>query len=329
MTIKDYMTLQPPAQMGPPPSAQDNWNHAPTDDSIWWQESGLFTYGDASTGFGGEMRFGMHANQEKANLYTWHVVDGEMVDRRIVIDQPLGFEHILQSDIAGASVRTIDPLSAYELRLAHEDFEIEGQWRHFRQPFSMGYNVGGATIAKGHYNIMGRLTGTGRYKGREFPINAVGFSDHSWGVRRSHLPASRSLFCVFDEDFYIMAIPVCSGTTRSMVGYLFRDGKVGVLQTESEMGYSFRDDWVSPAGCNARLIDEHGREVRLKGWTIGPSSTQTMGHGKYVTHCVAGFECEGREGSGILESAQFKGMPPSIRALDVDHDSWWFSESAD
>ena len=326
--IKDYMTLLASAELGPPPSVIENLNHPPADGSKWWQESAVFTYGDADKGFGGEIRFGMHANQSVSNLYTWHVIDGEMSDRRIVVDQPVNFEHILESNIAGASVRTTKPLSQYALALEHGDLMLEATWRNFHHPLTMGYNVGGATIAKGHYNAMGRLTGVGRYRGKEFNINAVGFSDHSWGERRTHLPASRSLFCVFDDDFYLMAIPICSGTTRNMVGYLYRDGLLGMLQTDCEMGYKFRDDWLTPAGCDARLVDEHGRVILLKGWTIGPSSSQSMGHGKYVTHCVAGFGCEGRRGSGILESSQFKGMPPSIRALDIDHESWWFDPDA-
>ena len=82
---------------------------------------------------------------------------------------------------------------------------------------------------------MGRITGDGVYRGRRFAIDAVGFSDHSWGERKSHLPASRSLSCVFDPGFYLMAIPVSTGAHQTMVGYAYRDGVLGRMLTESEM----------------------------------------------------------------------------------------------
>jgi hypothetical protein len=321
---QDYMDLLEPAQFGAPSVAQDNWNHEAVDDT-WWQESTVFTWGDAKTRSAGEARFGMHFNQGVSNLYSWIVLDEQMISKRLVTEQPLP-ANILDASIAGCRVETIEPLMRYALTVVDGDLTIEGEWENFRHPLTMGYNVGGATIAKGHYNAMGRLKGTGRYRGKTFDVDAVGFNDHSWGVRRSHLPASRSLFCVFDENFCIMAIPVSTGTQRTMVGYVYRDGKLGRLLTESKMGYSFRDDWVTPAGCDALLVDDLGRELHLEGWTFGPCSTQPMGHGKYVTHAGAGFRCDGREGSGILESAQFKGVPPSLRELGLPADSWWLSE---
>jgi hypothetical protein len=326
--MKDYMTVLEPPPFGAPPEAADNANHPASDDK-WWQESALFTWGDAEHQFGGEIRLGMHVNQGVANLYTWTVRGEDLIDRRLVIDQPLPPGGILNADIAGASVRTLEPLCRYQLSLDHGDLSLRLLWRNFRHPLTMGYNVGRATIANGHYNAMGEVTGTGRYRGATFDVCAVGFSDHSWGVRKTHLPASRALFCVFGEDFYITAIPVSTGQSRMMVGYVFKDGILGRLASTCEMGYRFRDDWITPAGCDARLVDDQGREFHVTGWTFGPSSTQTMGHGKYVTHAAAGFRCADRRGSGILESSQFKGMPPSIAALGLDPGSWWVNEDAD
>lgn len=318
------MRIIPAADFDAPPATADNGNHSPIDDK-WWQESALFTFANARDRLGCWIRFGTHANQGVANLYSWTMLGDEMINRRMVIDQPLP-PAVLDGSIAGARVKTLEPLMRYAITLETDDLHMRLEWRNFRHPLSMSYNVGGATIAKGHYNAMGRATGTGIWRGREFPIDCVGFSDHSWGVRRQHLPASRSLFCVFDEDFYITAIPVSTGTARSMVGYVFKDGVLGRLGSECRMGYGFRDDWVTPAGCEAELFDDKGRTFRVSGRTLGPSSTWPMGHGKFVTHATAAFECDGREGSGILESSQFKGVPPSAAALGLDPDSWWLND---
>lgn len=322
------MAIIPAAGFDTPPTPADNGNHPPVDDK-WWQESALFTFASAPDRFGCWIRFGAHVNQGVANLYSWTMIGEEFADRRMAVDQPLPPGDLLDGAIAGATVTTIEPLMRYALTLDTDDLQLRLEWRNFRHPLSMGYNVGGATIAKGHYNAMGRATGTAVWRGREYPVDAMGFSDHSWGVRRAHLPASRSLFCVFDEDFTITAIPISTGPARSMVGYVWRDGVLGRLQSESKMGYSFRDDWITPAGCEAELIDDKGRVFRLSGWTFGPSSTWPMGHGKLVTHASAGFRCDGREGSGILESSQYKGLPPSVAALGLDPASWWINEEQD
>ena len=319
------MTLLPSAEFGPPPKPSDNANHEAVDDK-WWQESAVFSFTDASTGFGSWIRFGMHLNQGVSNLYTWTVVNGEMADRRMMVDQPLPEKGILEATIAGASVTTLEPLMRYHITLETEDLKLDVVWTNFRTPLTMGYNVGGATIAKGHYNAIGEAVGTGVYRGKTFTIKGQGFTDHSWGVRRSHLPASRSMWATFGEDFYLMAIPISTGTERTMVGYAYKDGVLGRLMTESEMGYSFRDDWITPSGCDARLLDDKGRMFNLRGQSFGPPSTWPMGHGKLVTHASAGFLCEGRIGSGILESAQFKGLPPAVAALGLPADSWWINE---
>ena len=318
------MTILEAAQFSAPPTLADNGNHPILDDA-WWQESAVFMWGDVERQFGGEIRFGIQPNQGVANLYTWTMLAGEMIDRRFLTDLPLPTSNILDCSISGASVRTLEPLMRYELALDQDDLSLRMTWRNFHHPVSMSFNVGGATLANGHYDAMGEMKGVGRYKGHEFEIDAVGFADHSWGVRRKHLPASRCLFAVFDENFYITAIPISTGPSRAMVGYVYKDGLVGRLSSHCEMGYRFRDDWITPAGCDTHLFDEHDRHFMVKGWTIGPSSTQTLGHGKLVTHAVAGFECDGRKGSGILESSQFHGLPPSITSLGFKPDSWWIN----
>jgi hypothetical protein len=324
-TSGDHMTLLDAAQFGAEPLPLDNRNHTPTNDK-WWQESVLFTWGDAACSFGGEIRLGIHPNQGAANLYAWVMLNGEMIVRRFFVDLPLPPGDLLDTSLAAVIVRTIVPLSRYRLCLRLDGLTLELVWRNFHHPLSMSFNLGGATIANGHYNAMGELKGIGSYRGQEIEVNSVGFSDHSWGVRKSHLPASRSLFCVFGEDFYITAIPISTGAARAMVGYVMKDGLLGRLSSQSEMGYSFRDDWLTPAGCNADLIDEDGRKFRVTGHTIGPSSTQPLGHGKFVTHATANFICDGRQGSGILESSQFKGIPPGVTALGIDPNSWWVSD---
>ena len=271
----------------------------------------------------------MHPNQGVANLYAWIVWEGRMIYRRLIIDQPLPKGDLTNGAIGPAAMRTIKPLMEFDVSLEVEGMSLKFRWTNFHWPKALSLNVGGASLAAGHYDMMGSLTGRLTVGGETFEVGGSGFMDHSWGVRRKHLPSSRSYFCVFDSEFYLMAIPVLSEAgERRVLGYVQADGKLGRLGTDSRLGYSIRDDWVTVAGCDSYFYDEFDRGFHITGHTIGPSSTQTMGHGKLVHHAVAEFECGGRMGRGILETAHPKVMHPDrIAELGVPSDSWWLTES--
>ena len=313
--------------LGPSPADADNDNHEPAPDK-WFQESVVFLWGDPARGFGGELRFGIHPNQGTANVYTFAVYKGKMIDRRLITDLPLPEGNLLDATIGEFSVRTVVPLMQHDIKYDMPDFKMEARFTAFHRPVSLNLNIGGTTLAKGHYDALGTLEGHGACRGEEFNIHADGFSDHSWGVRRSHVPASRFIVAVFDPEFYIMAMPLLTNEGPHMLGYIRDGGAHHPLIATSAMGYSFRDDWFTPSGCDAQLYIDTHRGYRLFGRSVGPSSTQPMGHGKLVTHAMAEFECGGRLGRGILESSLPRAMlPAQIKELGVDPASWWLNES--
>ena len=252
---------------------------------------------------GGEYRFGLHHNRGVANVYTWTSVDGEIVDRRVAHDLPLPETPLLESNLAGVTFETIEPLTKYRIRMCHGELTADFVWTAFMPPVAMSLNHAGAKMAAGHYNTIGRAIGAGTYKGHAFTINGDGFHDHSWGRRKEQLPGSRFCVAVFDPEFFFLAMPVLGDDDRTtMLGYVAADGRLRRLANDYEMGYTMRDDWITPASCDARLFDEDGRGFRLLGRTVGPSSWQPFPQGKFVTHAKAEFECGGRLGRGILES---------------------------
>lgn len=315
-------------EFGTPPTIADNWNHPPTTDDPWWQESSVFIWGNPRRGFGGVLRWGIHPNQGVANLYAWIVWGGATIYRRHFVDQALPTGDLLNSMIATAGVRTLDPLMKFELSVRDQVLALQLRWTNFHWPVAMSLNVGSATLAAGHYNMMGAVHGELSYAGETFDVSGAGFNDHSWGVRRRHLPASRSYFCVFDPEFYLAAMPVLTEEgERRMLGYVRHGGKLGRLGTDSRLGYSLQDDWITVGGANSYFYDEHDRGFHVTGRTIGAASSQTMGHGKLVHHAVAQFECGGRLGQGILETAHPKRMrPDQVEELGLDVNSWWLHE---
>jgi hypothetical protein len=305
-----------------PPEPKDAFNH-PFPEDPWWQESAVFTWSDPKNGLGGEYRFAFHPYRELANLYSWSIFGGEIVDKRLERDLEIPDGDLLQMTLADLSVETVEPLHEYRIVMNGESLQIDLTWRSFMEPTTMTLNHAGATLATGHYNCLGRATGKGSFRGSAFEIRGDGFHDHSWGRRKEQLPGSRWIVAVFDPGFYIMAMPVL-GSDRSsvMLGYVCEGGKLRRLVGDVEMGYSFRDDWITPAACDARLFDEDGRGYRLIGKSVGPSSSQPFPEGKFVTHAQAEFECGGRIGHGIIESTAPRFLSPGQLAelsLPSDH----------
>jgi hypothetical protein len=224
------------------------------------------------------------------------------------------------------SIETVTPLDTYRLTLTRPDLQLDFTWTAFVPPIHLDYNIAGATVAQGHYQTLGRAHGELRYDGRRVEFNGDGFMDHSWGVRRQHLPGSRWLVAVFDPTFFVMAIPILTDQGRHMVGYVMDQGVLGALSSDFDINMSFRDDWITPAGCDASLFDHNGRGYRLTARTAGQSSIQPFGHGKLVVHAPAIYECGGRIGRGVLESSSPRTMMPSeIAALGLDPASWWLN----
>lgn len=303
----------------------DNGNHEPSADE-WWQESVLFNWSDPRQGLAGQYRLNIHPNRGSATLYTWTQCDGRMLDRRFVTDLPLPAGDLTDASLGGLSIETLTALDSYRIRLSTPEVELDVEWTAFMPPIHMDFNIAGATVAQGHYNTLGRASGSLRHDGRDVEINADGFADHSWGVRRSHLPGSRWLVAVFDPTFFVMAIPILTDQGRHMVGYVMDQGILGALSSDYDINMGFRDDWITPAGCEASLWDHNGRGYLLRAATVGPSSIQPFGHGKLVTHAPARYECGGRIGRGVLESSSPRRMTPSeIAALDLDPASWWLN----
>ncbi len=314
------MTTLDRAASLPEPDASDWGRHEPDDDP-WWQESAVFTWSDPLRRLGAEYRLGIHPVRGVANVYTWSVVGGRMVDRRLARDLPVP-DGILDIDVAGLRLRTVEPGHVYDVDYEVGELRASMRWTAFMTPTTMTIKHGSLSVAAGHYNTLGRAEGTVTYQGTSYPVHGDGFHDHSWGHRKEPLPGSRWIVAVFDPEFYIMAMPILGNDGRSrMLGYIRYEGRLRSLVGDVQMGYSMRDDWVTPAGCDARLFDEDGRGFRLLGRTIGPSSSQPFPQGKFVTHAQAEFECGGRLGRGLLESTSPRFLNDEERvALDLPPD---------
>lgn len=291
--------------------AEHHGNHTPDADE-WFQESALFNFCDPRRGVGGEYRIGVHPNHGTGHLYTWTQLGGRMVDKRFVEDLDVPAGDVNNGELSGLTITTEIPFERYRLHLRRDGLEVDLVWQAFHPAIVLSFNVAGATVANGHYNCLGRATGRITEHGQSTEVEGDGFMDHSWGTRHKHLPGSRWIISVFDPETFVMALPLLAESGKAMAGYLAHDGKLTKLSHDFDVNMTMRDDWITPAACDARIFDEFGRGYAVRGTTTGPSSIHPFTGGKMYCHALAEFELGGRVGRGLLESSAPSAMYSSL-----------------
>lgn len=285
----------------------DHTNHTPGDDD-WWQESAFFSLCDPKVGVIGYYRMGRHPNLGVSNSYYWTTANTlGLDDKQFMHGQPLSEGHVNNTSVAGLTVKTIRPMEEYRLTAIGDGYRMEATWQPHFWPIMVHTAVkGGAGIANkgGHYNALCKVTGFVEKYGQRVTIDAYGFTDHSWGVRKNHFPASKWVQAFVDPENFVQCFPVSSvdGASRFLIGYACRDGKLRKLTDDFETNFTMREDWITPAACDARFVDEDGRTFRVKGKTVGPESVYPFLHGKYCVHVLAEFDLDGKPAMGMLEN---------------------------
>jgi hypothetical protein len=299
----------------------DNANHPPGEDPNW-QESSLFCFFDTDTGVAGYHRIGVHPGDGSTRVYSWTTVGGDTVDRRMKVDLPLPDGDTTETQIGGVGIHTVEPLRAWELSVDGERAQMRCRWEGFSAPLTYSLDSGGSKLATGHYNALGRARGTVDVDGRTVEFNGVRYMDHSWGPRDANsILTHQWLLAIFGEDFWLHVMPVGLPRANVMFGYAFKDGTLHHLveiDTAFAVGY---DNRIARSG-SATVLDDGGRRFTVTGTAVGDSSLQAFGHGHFLTHRAARFECDGRPGMGLLEMGGPRSIPPSEFAslgLDANH----------
>ena len=303
----------------------DNANHEPTDDPHF-QESSLFCFFDTDAGVAGYHRIGIHPSDGSTRVYSWTTVGGETVDRRMKVDLPLPDGDTTDTEIGGLEIRTVEPLRAWDLSVHGEHAEMRCRWTGFMPPLTYSLDSGGSKLATGHYNVLGRAIGTVESDGGTVEFNAVGYMDHSWGPRDGATVLNHQwLLAIFGDDFWVHVMPVGLGKADVMFGYAYRDGRLHhLVEIDTEFSVGF-DNRIARA-ARAHIKDAGGRAFSIDGTAVGDASLQAFGHGHFLTHRAARFQCDGRTGMGLLEMAGPRVIPPhEIAALGLDPDNPWVS----
>tara|TARA_R110001606_G_scaffold216728_1_gene364620 strand:+ start:8614 stop:9597 length:984 start_codon:yes stop_codon:yes gene_type:complete len=305
------MTLDIDSTFSPTP-LEDHGNHT-FDGTEWWQESAIFVMSDPAAGFIGYYRIGRHPHFEASNAYYWTSAETLGVnDRQFRAGEPLAKGDVNNSQVADLQFETIEPMAKYRIVIDRPDYKVDVIFTPLFHPFMVHVGIGGASIAKGHFESIGRAVGTVHSGGQTIEVDAYGFMDRSWGERKSHIPASKWVFAVFDPGTFIHCFPVLSAKgTKHLIGYAAADGKLRPLTDDFDTGFSIGEDWLTPTACDFRAVDKDGREFRMTGRAQGPESIYPFLHGKFCVHVNASFEFAGKSGKGWLENSPPRAIPPT------------------
>lgn len=301
----------------------DNGNHSPGPEDKW-QESSLVAYCDPTHGLAGFQRIGIHPHSGEASVYSWLQIDGKMVSQAKRTGLPIPEGAVTGTTLEGVTFHTPAPLQSCEIRVDRDGVQAEMLFESFTGPVRMNMDVGGATVGKGHYDSIGRVTGVMRKDGVEHPFDGFGFLDHSWGPRDAGgILAHRWFMAALDAENHINTFPTIGPRGRAMLGYVMLDGELSFTDDiTSEL--SVGDDHLDIRSARARITDKLGRTVEIEGRSAGEYSIQPYGQGYFVAHKPMMWECRGRAWYGMLEWSAIRFVPPWHRErLGIEKDNDW------
>lgn len=301
----------------------DDGNHAPGPQPNW-QESSFVAFVDPQRGLAGLHRIGMHPNRGESSLYSWTQVGGKLVSRAKRTKLPLPSGAVTGSTLEGVTFHTPDALRTCRVQVDRDGVKTDVLFESFTGPVQMNMDGVGATIGAGHYDSLGRVTGTIHHGGVEHVVDGVGFLDHSWGARDGgSILAHRWIMAVLDADNHVNTFPTIGPRGRMMLGYMVIDGVFSyVADVRSELHVA--DDHIELAGIRATVTDKLGRSVELHGRAAGEYSVQPYGQGYFCSHRPMIYESGRRVWRGMVEWSAPRFIPPWHReALGLAREDEW------
>lgn len=304
-------------------SAADDGNHQPGD-APHWQESTLVAFVDPARGLAGFHRIGIHPNRGEASIYSWTQVDGRLVSQAKRTGLPLPDGPVTGTTLDGVTFGSPNPLRSSRIEVDRDGVQTDVLFESFTGPVQMNMDVSGATVGKGHYDSIGRVTGTITKDGIRHTVDGVGFLDQSWGARDGgSILSHRRIMAALDAGNHINTFPTIGPKGRAMLGYIVLDGELSFVEdVSSEL--SVADDHLQIKAVRATIIDKLGRSVEVHGRAAGEYSVQPYGHGYFCAHTPMMYECRGRFWPGMIEWSPMRFVPPWHREkLGLDRDNDW------
>jgi len=160
-------------------------------------------------------------------------------------------------------------------------------------------------IAASHFEATGRVSGTISFQGKTFELrNAVGYRDHSWGVRNwEGMRTYRWLPAIFGDDFIAQPIGMIGpDRTLRQIGYIYRDGEI-LIPTDISIVTFMEADGMSSRGGLANFTLESGEQLEVRYHNIVPGAMNRHRH-LPCSETMATVTCGNRSGVGAYTIAE-------------------------
>ncbi len=268
-----------------------------------WQESVYLAWRDPRSGIGGTHRIGNELNRDTSNLWCGVYADSGTRFRQNDEGVPLvhcergqGLQcgpQVMVHD--GEALRLTLESDGCALDLTVHDAPGRIAW------IEKGKNELDGRIYTDHYNGHCRVSGTAALDGKNYAIDAMGWRDHSWGVRHwDSIVCTRSLGVGFESGLTFNVLTFL-GTDGQLLrrGHVVRDGQ-RVPFREAELWVGIEEDGVSARGGALSCVTETGERHHLDFEVIGGMLGVTRERCGYES--IVRVRCAGEsEGWGFLE----------------------------
>lgn len=295
----------------------DGTHEPPPGSDPSWQESWFVGFYDQFRKAVCFYHLGIARVAGRADVWHWVALDGEVVSRFQQLDLPVPTGDMSDFEIGPLHIRTTTPLRGYHVTSTDAEHKVETdvQYEAFTEPFAYSLDFAGADVGKGHYESIGRASGTITVDGEPTDVEGFAFQDHSWGPRHyGGLKAHRWVYVTFGDDLFGSIMSFTSDEGSKEFGFVFDSGEFHRI-VRADFNARVANDGHSPLGCDLQVWTEKGRGYRFTCAQVDVSSPSTHLDGYFVTDGFGVFESGGRLGIGILEVNERK-VPSTL------HQQW-------
>ena len=244
-------------------------------DDLYWNESAWFSFSIPERGIHGLCYYFFRPNMQllvggpamwddsgnqmwNCLYYDWHTFQA----------MPEGAEKFNFTAPGSLSVKMLEPTKRFQLNYDKNGFTLDLLWEAIAKPHDFTGMEEVATGAAGqrlHIEQFGRVRGTIRCKGEEYPVDCYSLRDTSFGVRTFGTVIKGSYFWgIRSETSGFHVLTLGEGREQRVAGgFLLKDGRMETLT--GGMRTVVEDGPYTPKSFSLELEDKAGRTASLIG----------------------------------------------------------------
>ena len=243
-------------------TAADELRH-PAGSDINWSESYYFSFFDPVSDVGGFFRIAAEANKQQCNTWLHLMKGGKPLYNRFRLNLPYTPAGLDDITVGGLRLRLIEALQTIAISFADRHLRFDLRWDAYHEVIDMHEAMGGLSesVAKGHYEQSGMMTGRITIGELDIDVNGFSFRDHSWGARNwEGVRIWKTCVGQFGHDFAFAAGEITElNGNKSYLGLIFDGKKMTPIKTATVDV----DDETRPTRGLVTLVDRQDAVTRI------------------------------------------------------------------